>query len=517
MAMSAVATGVFFLANRILDSFNTQMDRKFQEMYQQAQLKTQEICSRDVDRELQFQYRLHKEKSLWERHRLALELRHQTIEAEKDRVFTQQENALNRAIQKAALDLQHDEGESNRNLQAYMFYVQQINRRWPLRIDPMEFISQNLHFSQFFERTKEGSQKQLLNEIQPLKVILVNSISGDAAAFQMSEEAAVGTIRKFIANHYGILQNENPVELLDGAWDDTKLSGGAAIHNIFTIMRRTPALIMETRKNGDFLEFNFAYWNGLTQNYNYQHALRIDWELLTAELCRRSVDRLYSAGFFHLQQNETANFETQNMLADFSLPFRKNMELLLLEKNIASEYREMMPWYRNYEVTPDVVRELQVLLGTLQTFLVALYSDLHHLYFNLAAPILPKYYNIFSKKLQIFQDLKFAGFPNREGLVDIYCKAFESVLTTSSSSQVRINYVQTLYDLGEFHEAFEQFERAIDELADMLGIGIPSIGERTELLERKLACLRNELQGEEIVTILDETGDLLLKKAEIMK
>ena len=439
------------------------------------------------------QCRLQRNEIVARRHLQAQQQRFLATESEKTRAFDSQENAMDRLFQLKLQQNEHNhtssENNIDRDLQATMYYIDQINKRWPLYIDPMEFIDQNLYFAKFY---KDGVPKlaDISHEtVTPLKVIV---IPFDVPSVSVNNQATIkltgstGSMIKHMASNYDLDNSDNPVELLDGAWNSSFVHGGAAIHNIFNVMRRTPTLILEQRVCGSFIEFNYGYWNGLSANYEYQNVIRIDFPKLVALLVRQQTEQLKDA----------LNPDVTNILSQDELcMIQKNLGVYSVESNTQTADVVKSLLSRNYAITPDIEQKLQEIIGFVQTFYTSFLADLHHLYYNIACPVLPQYIAAFYEKLSVFEKLNGCGFPSMQELCAMYACVFENLLEENRSEDsviIKLYYAKTMAYFGERQGALKILSVACADICDALELGHPIVDDdeiqSREGIKKLLSC-----------------------------
>ncbi|MBD2296115.1 WD40 repeat domain-containing protein [Anabaena sphaerica FACHB-251] len=151
--------------------------------------------------------------------------------------------------------------------------VHKILDSWPLRLYP----SQILESSPNCKRV-------------PLKVFLAApQIQFDKFDFhnpkiteEIEPKLAEG-LREFINNNYSLHHPERPIEFLAGAWDSKRFHSESSIKALFSGLKTQPTLILESEKDGDYLNFRIAYWGLGQENYYYKTIARLPYRQILQE------------------------------------------------------------------------------------------------------------------------------------------------------------------------------------------------------------------------------------------
>ncbi|MCP4112992.1 MAG: hypothetical protein GY749_46935 [Desulfobacteraceae bacterium] len=175
---------------------------------------------------------------------------------EQEIMLQQQLANFNRETQFALADLQ-------RKTALGIPEANKLFENWPLKIVP----------SQILDAHHRAGAVPLHVIISPPSVDFDRFGGGLPQNFPKIEERLAEALRQLLNKHYPLNSPVRPSELLDGAWDSNRFHGGASMKILFRMLKSEPVLILDSKADGDYLNFRAAYWGLGQDNYNYEQII----------------------------------------------------------------------------------------------------------------------------------------------------------------------------------------------------------------------------------------------------
>jgi WD40 repeat protein len=252
--------------------------------------------------------------------------------------------------------------------------INKILDSWPLRLYP----------SQILEHTKYGRT--------PLKIFIAPpqvhfdkfDNNKDESNSQIGLMLAEG-LRNFLNHHYSLHSQVRPTELLAGAWDSKRFHSESSIKALFGFLKTEPILILESEKDGDYINFRLAYWGLGQYNYYYKTITRLPYrEILEESAKKRALewkkirDELLALG---------EDLEEINSLGQDNV-----VNLAILEKvqNWSDKGIDISKLSLEYRVNHQDFEKLCQVLITYHCLVAAWVADAYHLVDYGVAPLLPE-------------------------------------------------------------------------------------------------------------------------------
>ncbi|WP_448268767.1 WD40 repeat domain-containing protein [Nostoc sp. DSM 114159] len=252
--------------------------------------------------------------------------------------------------------------------------VNKIIDSWPLRLYP----------SQILEQTNYGRT--------PLKIFIappqVNfdrfDDNRDEKIPQIELMLAEG-LRDFLNKHYSLHSQVRPTELLAGAWDSKRFHSESSIKALFSMLKTEPILILESEKDGDYLNFRIAYWGLEPGNYFYKTIARLPYrEILEESAKRRALewkkirDKLIALGE---ESEEINHIGKENVV---------NLTILEKVEKWNEKGIDIRKLSLQYQVNRQDLEELCQVLITYHCLVAGWIADAYHLVDRGVPPLLPE-------------------------------------------------------------------------------------------------------------------------------
>ncbi|GAX43454.1 WD-40 repeat-containing protein [Tolypothrix sp. NIES-4075] len=188
---------------------------------------------------------------------------------EQERILQQQLVAYNYEMR---LRIAQEERETALKLPE----VNKILDNWSLRLYP----------SQILDRTNYG-QTPLKIFIAPPQVHFDQFEDNRDEGISQIELTLAEGLRDFLNKHYSLHSPVRPTEFLAGAWDSKRFHSESSIKALFGMLKTEPILILESEKDGDYLNFRIAYWGFGQNNYYYKTIARLPYRQILEESAKR--------------------------------------------------------------------------------------------------------------------------------------------------------------------------------------------------------------------------------------
>ncbi|NEU72891.1 WD40 repeat domain-containing protein [Hassallia byssoidea VB512170] len=150
--------------------------------------------------------------------------------------------------------------------------VNKILDNWSLRLYP----------SQILDRTNYG-RTPLKIFIAPPQVHFDQFDDNRDERIPQIELTLAEGLRDFLNKHYSLHSPVRPTEFLAGAWDSKRFHSESSIKALFGMLKTEPILILESEKDGDYLNFRIAYWGLGQNNYYYKTIARLPYRQILEE------------------------------------------------------------------------------------------------------------------------------------------------------------------------------------------------------------------------------------------
>ncbi|MBK1986746.1 WD40 repeat domain-containing protein [Sphaerospermopsis aphanizomenoides BCCUSP55] len=253
--------------------------------------------------------------------------------------------------------------------------VHKILDSWPLRLYP----SQLLESAANYQRT-------------PLKVfIAAPQIQFDKFDLQNSQvtdeiELKLGEgLREFINNHYSLHHPERPIEFLAGAWDSKRFHSESSIKALFSGLKTQPTLVLESEKDGDYLNFRIAYWGLGQENYYYKTISRLPYrQILQASAKNRALE------WRNVKNQLLALGEDVEVINNLGQERNFNLELLEKVEKWQSQGIDVGQLPIEYKTSNQDWQHLYQILITCHCLVTAWVTDVYYLVNYDVHPLLPE-------------------------------------------------------------------------------------------------------------------------------
>ncbi len=136
-----------------------------------------------------------------------------------------------------------------------------IWENWPLSVTASQILGSH---------SSNGS-KRLMVIISPPEVNFDRYVA-QSSPLRIETDLTQG-LRKFLNQHYSLHRSVRPVKFLGGAWASNRFHSEASITALFSMLSSQPTLAIESQVNGDYLNFNAAYWGLGQQEPVYENIL----------------------------------------------------------------------------------------------------------------------------------------------------------------------------------------------------------------------------------------------------
>jgi len=175
----------------------------------------------------------------------------------------EQEKALQEQLADYNRQMQFELAKYHRETTLNLPQEQTLFENWPLRIVP----------SQIINSYRGSGAIPLRMIISPPSVDFDRFAGASSQSFPKIEERIAEGLRELLNRHYPLNSTVRPAELLDGAWDSNRFHGGASMRALFDKLKSEPVLILDSKTDGDYLNFRIAYWGPGQDVYNYEQIL----------------------------------------------------------------------------------------------------------------------------------------------------------------------------------------------------------------------------------------------------
>ncbi|MGM3307153.1 WD40 repeat domain-containing protein [Anabaena sp. WFMT] len=324
--------------------------------------------------------------------------------------------------------------------------VHKILDSWPLRLYP----SQLLDSSPNCQRV-------------PLKVFLAApQIQFDQFDFQNSQlteeielKLAEG-LREFINNNYSLHNPERPIEFLAGAWDSKRFHSESSIKALFGSLKTQPTLILESEKDGDYLNFRIAYWGLGQENYYYKTISRLPYRQILQESAKNRAWEWKKVKNQLLALGE--DLEVINNLGG-----ERNLNLEILEKveKWQSQGIDVSQLSLEYHISYHDWEHLFQVLITCHCLVTAWVTDAYHLVNYDVNPLLPE---LLPSLLNDAVDLQ-----SLQLIANSYKQVYQALKNECRSRvpELVLQLAQSLSHIPNFNWSQEQVDYSIDTWLEM--------------------------------------------------
>jgi WD40 repeat protein len=252
--------------------------------------------------------------------------------------------------------------------------VHKIIDSWPLRLYP----------AQILEHSNYGRT--------PLKIFIAPpqvhfdqfDDNKDEKMSQIGLVLAEG-LRDFLNQHYSLHSQVRPTEFLAGAWDSKRFHSESSIKALFVMLKTEPILILESEKDGEYLNFRIAYWGLGQHNYYYKTIARLPYrEILEDSAKRRALewkkvrDELVASG----EHLEEINHLGQDNIA--------NLAILEKAEKWSEKGIDISKLSLQYQINHQDFEELCQVLITYHCLVAAWVADAYHLVAHGVPTLLPE-------------------------------------------------------------------------------------------------------------------------------
>jgi hypothetical protein len=150
--------------------------------------------------------------------------------------------------------------------------IEKILEYWPLRLLP----------SQLLETCHPQGCQPLRIFLAPPKVAFEGWEKVGLETEEIEQRLAQG-LREFLSQNYPFHSAVRATEFLGGIGNRQRFYGEASIKTIFSFLKSSPTLIIETEIVGKFLNLRLAYWGFKQEKYCYKTILKLPYQELIKE------------------------------------------------------------------------------------------------------------------------------------------------------------------------------------------------------------------------------------------
>ncbi|MBE9057537.1 WD40 repeat domain-containing protein [Sphaerospermopsis sp. LEGE 08334] len=253
--------------------------------------------------------------------------------------------------------------------------VHKILDSWPLRLYPSQLLESSVNYQRTPLKVFLAAP-----QIQFDKFDLQNSKLTDEIELKLAEG-----LREFINNHYSLHHPERPIEFLAGAWDSKRFHSESSIKALFSALKTQPTLILESEKDGDYLNLRIGYWGLGQENYYYKTISKLPYKQILQDSARNRALEWRNVKNQLLELGE--DLEVINDLGK-----EKNRNLAILEKveKWQSQGIDVSHLSVEYETSSQDWEHLYQVLITAHCLVTAWVTDAYHLVNYDIPPLLPK-------------------------------------------------------------------------------------------------------------------------------
>lgn len=296
-----------------------------------------------------------------------------TLKPKEDTGF-EQEKLLQKQLAAYHRETQLEVAKKQRDTALKLPEVHKILDNWPLRLYPAQILESHLDYG----RT-------------PLKIFIAPpQVKFDEFEHNTDETADIETmlaegLREFINKNYSLHHPIRPTEFLAGAWDSKRFHSESSIKALFGTLKTEPVLILESEKDGDYLNFRIAYWGLGQANYYYKTITRIPYKEIIQQSARNRAlewrkvrDELLNLGEDIAEINQ---FGKDNVV---------NLAILEKAEKWQSQGIDIGKLGFKYQVNHQDFEALCQVLITCHSLVTAWVADIYHLVHHDVAPLLPE-------------------------------------------------------------------------------------------------------------------------------
>ena len=205
-----------------------------------------------------------------------------------------------------------------------------------------------------------------------------------AQGFGLVENRLIDEIQEF-CKYYSLTNQERPVRYQGADWESKYSHGKTAIDTLHHVLKSVPAVVLESKFDGDLLRVYLAGWDMMQEVPNYEKVLTIPWKEVLYPIARKYAEEWREYRMKLLEKGRSLE-DLKRRGGDDEL------NLLILEEE--EEDREFgrggQPDYQ-YNVKEDkYIQELAQFLGICHCILVGLMADRYHFYHGDVRPKLPE-------------------------------------------------------------------------------------------------------------------------------
>ncbi|MEA5506297.1 WD40 repeat domain-containing protein [Halotia wernerae UHCC 0503] len=252
--------------------------------------------------------------------------------------------------------------------------IHKILDSWPLRLYPSQILEHNnyartplkifiappqVHFDQFDDHKDE--------KMSQIGLMLAEGL------------------RDFLNQHYSLQSQVRPTEFLAGAWDSKRFHSESSIKALFVMLKTEPILILESEKDGDYLNFRIAYWGLGQHNYYYKTIARLPYrEILEESAKRRALE------WKKIRDKLIASGENLEEINHFGQDNVVNLAILEKVEKWSEKGIDISKLSLQYQVNRQDFEELCQVLITYHCLVAAWVADSYHLVDHGVPTLLPE-------------------------------------------------------------------------------------------------------------------------------